>query len=89
MSLSTISVKTEAKAKKEFAEFCKDVGFNMSSAINLFIKTTLREKRIPFEIRSDLPNEETLLAIDEMNKGKNLSRPYNDVDELMRDLNNA
>ncbi len=89
MSLSTISVKTEPEAKKEFAEFCKDVGFNMSSAINLFIKATLRENKIPFEIRGDVPNEETLLAIDEMNKGENLSRPYSDVDELMRDLKNA
>ena len=36
--------------KKDFDSFCVNVGLNTSTAINLFVKAVLREKRIPFEI---------------------------------------
>ena len=51
MPLATISARIDANDKKEFDAFCSSVGLNASTAINLFIKTVLRERRIPFEIR--------------------------------------
>jgi DNA-damage-inducible protein J len=36
--------------KKDFETFCGNVGLNPSTAITLFVKTVLKEKRIPFEI---------------------------------------
>ena len=47
---ATITTRIDMSDKKNFDKFCKDVGLNTSTAINLFIKTVLREKRIPFEI---------------------------------------
>ncbi len=45
-----ISVKTDRETRMQFTEFCNSVGLSVSSAINLFMKTVIREKRIPFEI---------------------------------------
>lgn len=36
--------------KIEFDAFCSNVGLNTSTAINIFVKAVLREKRIPFDI---------------------------------------
>ena len=50
MPLSTISVRVDESDKIDFDAFCASVGLNASTAINLFVKAVLRERRIPFEI---------------------------------------
>lgn len=50
MAQATITVRVDAKDKVDFNAFCSNVGLNTSTAINLFVKAVLREKRIPFEI---------------------------------------
>lgn len=50
MSQVTTTARIDTSDKAAFEEFCSDVGLNTSTAINLFIKAILREKRIPFEI---------------------------------------
>ena len=50
MPAATIIAKVDEDDKRNFSEFCNSVGLNVSSAINIFIKAVLREKRIPFII---------------------------------------
>ena len=50
MSHSTLSIRIEDEVKKNFDNFCNDVGLNPSVAVNMFVRAVLREKRIPFEI---------------------------------------
>lgn len=50
MSFSTIVARIDTYDKRNFNAFCDSVGLNASVAINLFIKTVLRENRIPFNI---------------------------------------
>ena len=59
----------------------------MTTAFNIFAKTVVRQQRIPFELSLDIPNSETLAAIDDVNKGRNLSKTFHSVEELMEDLN--
>ena len=37
----------------------------MTAAINIFLKTTIREQGIPFMLKLDVPNEATVAAIEE------------------------
>lgn len=53
MSQATISARIDSKDKKAFDTFCNNVGISSSSAINMFIKTVIRENRIPFSIIND------------------------------------
>ena len=53
MSQSTISARIDSEDKKAFDSFCNDIGISSSSAINMFIKTVIRENRIPFKIVND------------------------------------
>ena len=50
MSITTVIARVDADDKRNFNAFCSSVGLNTSVAINLFIKTVLRESRIPFDI---------------------------------------
>ncbi len=51
--LATISARIDKDDKIRFDEFCNAVGLNASIAINLFVKTVLRRREIPFSIESD------------------------------------
>lgn len=50
MALTTLTARVDQQDKADFDAFCSNVGLNASTAINLFVKAVLREKRIPFEI---------------------------------------
>lgn len=53
MAQTTLSVRIDDKDKKSFEAFCSATGMNVSVAINMFVKTVLREQRLPFEIKLD------------------------------------
>jgi len=53
MESLTLNVRVDANDKKEFEQFCNDVGMNISTAINMFIKAVLREQKLPFEVKSN------------------------------------
>ena len=50
MPISTFSVRMESDVKNELDKICAQLGLNTSVAINIFARTVIREKRIPFEI---------------------------------------
>lgn len=53
MAQATISARVDSTDKIAFDSFCNDVGISSSAAINMFVKTVLREHRIPFSINND------------------------------------
>lgn len=50
MAQSVLSVRMDEKTKRDFAQFCEQVGMSVSTAINIFMRQTLREGRIPFSV---------------------------------------
>ena len=45
METLNLSVRVDANDKKNFEQFCDNVGMNVSTAINMFIKAVLREHK--------------------------------------------
>ncbi len=52
MAQSTFSVRMDETLKKQFDSLCSDFGMNTSTAINVFARAVVRERKIPFEIYS-------------------------------------
>jgi len=52
MAQSTMSIRIDDDIKKGFDKFCDDVGMNASVAVNMFVRATLRENKLPFEVSS-------------------------------------
>lgn len=88
---SYLSVRVNEADKKEFEEFCNDVGMNVSVAINMFIKAVLRDNKLPFEItkKSQFSEDlkEALLEAKEMREHPEKYKKFHSVQELMEDLN--
>jgi DNA-damage-inducible protein J len=87
MSQTNINIRMDAELKRQFEAFCADVGMSMTTAFCIFAKKTVKENRIPFEIGGSIPNETTRRAIENTQKGIELSRAFSSVRELMEDLN--
>jgi len=82
MATTNLNVRVDENLKKT-----AELGLNMSTAINIYLKQIVRENGIPFEIKLDKPNAETLQAMQDVREGKNLHGPFNSLSELMGDLN--
>ena len=51
--MAQISLRIDADVKQEAEKVLKEIGISMSSAVNIFLKTVGREKRIPFELSAE------------------------------------
>ena len=85
-SMATINIRTDSATKKEAERLFADFGLSMTSAINVFLRQVIREKRIPFEIGYENPNELTAKVLKETEEEKNLSPAFDSIDELMDSL---
>lgn len=88
MAMTTLTARVDQKDKLDFDKFCANVGLNTSTAINLFVKAVLREKRIPFEIvQSPAPffSEENMAyvkkSVQELREGKGTVHELIEVDD--------
>ena len=52
MAQSTLSMRVDETPKESFDNICDDFGFTSTAAITVFMKTVVRERRIPFEIKA-------------------------------------
>lgn len=52
MGQATLSMRVDDTLKKKFDMICDDFGFTSTAAITVFMKTVVRERRIPFEIKA-------------------------------------
>lgn len=86
MAQTNVNIRMDEATKVAFDAFCSEIGISVSAAFNLFAKTVVRERRIPFELAIDTPNEETKRAMENIRQGKGLSRGFHSVSELMEDL---
>lgn len=59
----------------------------MTTAFCVFAKTVVRERRIPFEIKADVPNADTINAMNNVLNGVGMSKEFTSVKDLMEDLN--
>lgn len=53
MSQTTMSIRVDSTLKKNFDQLCDYFGLSSSSALTIFMKTVVRERKIPFEIKAD------------------------------------
>ena len=64
-------------------------GLDLSTAISIFLQQSVREKRIPFEIRLEIPNEETkeaLSEIKEMKTNKKKYKRYSSFSDVLKEI---
>lgn len=88
MSTTNITIRMDTTLKSQAEHLFDNLGMNMSTAFNVFVRQALREGGIPFRITTDVPNRETMKAMLEAEQlaGDEHSKGYRDMDELMAAL---
>ncbi len=87
MEYTNLSARVEVSDKRKFEDFCRLTGMNTSVAVNLFIKTVLRENRIPFSINVDPFYSESNMkalnkSIKQMESGKTITKNLDDLQAM-------
>ena len=66
---TTMSIRLDSNLKQRFDLLCDEFGLSNTAALMLFIKTMVRERRIPFEIKTESEEEvrrKARLAVERM-----------------------
>ena len=89
MAITTnLNIRTDKDIKDQAESIFSELGLNMTTAVNMFLRSTIRENGIPFELKLDVPNEVTAAAIEDgrrIAKDSNV-KGYASVEELRKAL---
>lgn len=65
MATTNLNIRTDKAVKEQAEALFSELGLNMTTAVNMFLRTAIRENGIPFELKLDVPNNTTAAAIEE------------------------
>ena len=82
-----VTLRVDENLKKEAETLFSELGLNLTSAFNIFLRQSVRERQIPFRVTKNVPNAASLAAIEASEKGEELYGPYDSVSDLMEALN--
>ena len=86
---TNLNVRVDTTLKQESDMLFKNLGLNMSTAINMFLTKCVKTSSIPFKIEEPKPSKELVKAlkeVDYMMKHPDKYKKYNSVEELFDDL---
>lgn len=88
MASTNFSVRMDSEIKRQCEALYGELGMNLTTAINVFLRQSLRAGGFPFEVKLDQPNKETIAAMLEAERiAKDPSvKHYSDVEEALREL---
>ena len=88
MASTNFSVRMDSGIKKQCEALYGELGMNLTTAINVFLRQSLRVGGLPFEVRLDQPNKDTIAAMLEAERiAKDPTvKHYSDVEEALREL---
>lgn len=70
--MTNVTIRLDNNDKIEFARICEKIGLSVSTAFNVFVKTVIREERIPFELsardRDDFYSEANIRHLEELKR---------------------
>ena len=89
MATTSINIRMEKNLKEQAENLFSELGMNMTTAFNIFVRQSIRQGKIPFEISINTPNAETMEAlaeVEQMKKNQSQGKSYADVDQMMNEL---
>ena len=84
MAVTNLNIRTDKEIKESAEMIFSELGLNMTTAINMFLRTTIREHGIPFSLKLDVPNSTTSAAIEEGRRiaGDPNVKGYSSIEDL-------
>mgnify|MGYP003301949293 CR=1 FL=1 len=93
MAQATFSVRMDEDLKQQFDVLCSQFGMNMSTAINIFARAVVYQRRIPFDISApdnEITREGAMQAFMALRKSAEVNGLQNmSLDEINAEINAA
>ena len=84
---TNLNIRIDKTVKESSEKVFEELGLNMTTAINIFLRQVIRVNGIPFEIKGNIPKQETSEAMEEsiaIANGK--EKGYTNIDDLKKAL---
>ncbi len=89
MGAVNVTVRVDEEIKKEFDTFCDNVGMNITTAFNMFIKATLRTRQLPFSVTDIHPEKQARKVFKDAFLSSQNQSVINGTDSMtMHEINN-
>lgn len=85
---TTFSVRMDTELKRQCEALYGELGMNLTTAINVFLRQSLRAGGFPFDVRLEKPSQKTIAAMleaERIAKDPNV-KGYTDLDEMFAEL---
>lgn len=85
---SNVSFRIDSDLKAQADSLFSALGMNMTTAFNIFLRQSVREGCIPFDITINTPNPETIAAMleaQQLLRDPN-TKKYSDVEDALKEL---
>ena len=70
--MANVTIRLNSDDKAEFSRICEKIGLSVSAAFNVFVKTVIKEERIPFEFSAkewdDFYSEANIRHLEELKR---------------------
>ena len=86
---ANVSFRIDAETKNRAEVLFDELGLSMAAAYKLFLRQSIRENKIPFEISLDIPNKNTFKVMqeaEEILKNPTSYKSYTNTNELLEEL---
>ena len=85
MSKTSMSIRLDSEVKEQAQQVFNNLGMDMTTAINIFLRQAIQYQGLPFDVRLD-ENQKLLQVLTDLDQNRNMSQSFESVSELMENL---
>lgn len=85
MSKTSMSIRLDSEVKEQAQQVFNNLGMDMTTAINIFLRQAIQYQGLPFDVRLD-ENWKLLEVLTDLDQNRNMSQSFESVSDLMEDL---
>ena len=85
MSKTSMSIRLDSEVKEQAQQVFNNLGMDMTTAINIFLRQAIQYQGLPFDVRLD-ENRRLLEVLTDLDQNRNMSKSFESVSDLMEDL---
>lgn len=85
MPKTSMSIRLDSEVKEQAQQVFSNLGMDMTTAINIFLRQAIQYQGLPFDVRLD-ENRKLLEVLTDLDQNRNMSQSFESVSDLMEDL---
>ena len=85
MSKTSMSIRLDSEVKEQAQQVFNNLGMDMTTAINIFLRQAIEYQGIPFDVRLD-ESRNLLEVLTDLDQNRNMSQSFESISDLMEDL---